>query len=250
MFRASLPKETAVLFKGIIESIKDLVQECNIDIYKNCLEIVAIDTSHVALIHMLLPKELFLEFECERDNSMGISLVTLSKVFKCMQQDDTMTLTRTNEDQLEISFKNQDRNMEFSLNLMDIDTERFEMPDCGAYDVELKMQTSMYSKIMSNFSLLGNDSCVIESKDNTLAISTNGDIGSSKITLSQNENIEIKAHSDVLSSFSMRYLLAFSKSTVSSQVSIYVSADIPLLVSYKYHTGFLNFFVAARLSDN
>lgn len=80
MFEAKLPK--ADILKKIIESIKDLVSEVNIDTTPTGISLQAMDSSHVALVSLQLSSDGFTEYRSDRAMTLGISINNLSKVLR------------------------------------------------------------------------------------------------------------------------------------------------------------------------
>ena len=74
---------SSAVFKKIIEAMKDLVTEGNLDCSGNGIAMQAMDSSHVSLIAMMLREEGFDHYRCDRNISLGINLATLSKILKC-----------------------------------------------------------------------------------------------------------------------------------------------------------------------
>ena len=50
------------------------------------------DSSHVSLVALLLRADGFDHFRCDRNISLGINLSSMSKVLKCCNNDDIVTL--------------------------------------------------------------------------------------------------------------------------------------------------------------
>lgn len=81
------------LLKKLIDSIKELVTDANWDCNDSGIALQAMDTSHVALVALLLRAEGFDPYRCDRNMSLGINLVSMSKILKCAGSDDAITLT-------------------------------------------------------------------------------------------------------------------------------------------------------------
>ena len=69
MFEARL--EEAETFKKLIESIKDLVVEVNMETTPNGITLQAMDTAHVALIGMNLKQEGFADYRSDKPITLG-----------------------------------------------------------------------------------------------------------------------------------------------------------------------------------
>ena len=83
--------EGAVL-KKLTEAMKDLVTEANFDCSTTGISLQAMDSSHVSLVALLLRADGFDHFRCDRNISLGINLSSMSKVLKCCNNDDIVTL--------------------------------------------------------------------------------------------------------------------------------------------------------------
>jgi proliferating cell nuclear antigen len=89
MFEASLAQ--ASLLKKILDAI-GLVAEANFDCSNTGISLQAMDTSHVALVAVLLRKSGFTQYRCDRNIPLGINLAALSKILKCAGNDDSVTI--------------------------------------------------------------------------------------------------------------------------------------------------------------
>lgn len=90
MFEARLTQ--GKVFKQLIEALKDLVQEANIDCSDDEMSIQAMDNSHVALVAVSLRSGGFDHFRCDRPISLGFNATNMGKILKCAGNDDIITL--------------------------------------------------------------------------------------------------------------------------------------------------------------
>ncbi len=108
MFQASLSE--VKVFKKIVEAIKDLVNEVNIETSPTGLSLQAMDSSHVALVSLELNGDGFEEFRSDRPMTLGINMGNLAKVMKLSSNDDSIVLKATeNTDKLTVIFKNKSK---------------------------------------------------------------------------------------------------------------------------------------------
>ena len=89
MFEARLVEGR--VFKQLIEAIKDLVQDANIDCSEDELSIQAMDSSHVSLVQVNLQSTAFDHYRCDRAISLGFNSANMSKILKCAGNDDSIT---------------------------------------------------------------------------------------------------------------------------------------------------------------
>lgn len=102
MFEARLVQ--GKIFKMVVEAMKDLVTDANLDCSKEGISLQAMDSSHVSLVSLLLRGQDFDHYRCDQEMSLGLNMVSLSKILKCSGQDDIITMS-ADPQQDEICFK-------------------------------------------------------------------------------------------------------------------------------------------------
>eukprot|EP01138_Halocafeteria_seosinensis_P008890 gb/GECG01009086.1/.p1 GENE.gb/GECG01009086.1/~~gb/GECG01009086.1/.p1 ORF type:complete len:132 (+),score=9.17 gb/GECG01009086.1/:1-396(+) len=102
MFEARLVQ--GKIFKMVVEAMKDLVTDANLDCSKEGISLQAMDSSHVSLVSLLLRGQDFDHYRCDQEMSLGLNMVALSKILKCSGQDDIITIS-ADPQQDEICFK-------------------------------------------------------------------------------------------------------------------------------------------------
>ncbi|RKP11157.1 proliferating cell nuclear antigen [Thamnocephalis sphaerospora] len=257
MFEARL-SQGAVL-KKLIESIRDLVSEGNFDCSENGLSLQAMDSSHVALVAMLLRPDAFDPYRCDRSMPLGISLKSLSSILRCASNDDVITLRAEDPaDQLSLVFENpqNDKVSEYVLNLMDIDSEHLGIPET-VYDAVVHMSSSEFQRICRDLQQLS-DSVSIDVSKEGVRFSAAGEVGSGSIALRQNTNVDsgdeatvIELQQQVNLTFSIKYLSMFAKTTpLCGRVTLCMSSDVPLLVEYKIdEVGYVRYYLAPKIEE-
>lgn len=104
MFEARLPDGN--IFKNVVEAIKDLLQDTNIDCTEEDLSIQAMDSAHVSLVAVNLNTAAFEHYRCDRTMSLGMNTSNVSKIFKMMGKSDSLVLkAEDNADNLTIMFE-------------------------------------------------------------------------------------------------------------------------------------------------
>ncbi|KAK0618280.1 putative proliferating cell nuclear antigen [Bombardia bombarda] len=255
--------EQASILKKVVDSIKDLVQDCNFDCNDSGIALQAMDNSHVALVSMLLKADAFSPFRCDRNIALGINLTSLTKVLRAAQNEDLLTLKAEDApDVLNLVFENSanDRLSEYDLKLMDIDQEHLGIPDTE-YAATISMPASEFKRITTDLMAMS-ESVTIEASKEGIKFSAQGDIGNGSVTLRQHANvdkpeeaIDIELSEPVSLTFSLKYLVNFCKaSSLSSTVKICLSNEVPLLVEYTIAGAagggsYLRFYLAPKIAD-
>lgn len=73
MFEAKLAQ--GVVMKKIVEAIKDLVNDVNLECSTTGMTLQAMDSSHVSLVSLTLRAEGFESYRCDRNITLGLNLV-------------------------------------------------------------------------------------------------------------------------------------------------------------------------------
>jgi proliferating cell nuclear antigen len=95
MFKATLSQ--SVTFRKLIDALKDLVSQVNIEASSNGLSLQALDSAHVSLVCLMLNEEGFEEYRCDKNMTLGLDLVEFSKILKMASSDDIMELHASEE---------------------------------------------------------------------------------------------------------------------------------------------------------
>jgi len=286
MFEATLEK--ASLLKKIIEAMKDLVTEGNFDTSKNGLSLQAMDSSHVALVSMLIQEGGFINYRCEKNMALGINLGSLSKILKCAGNDDKLTIcAEQNEDRLGLKFESGkgDRESSFDLKLMQIEGDSLGIPETD-YMAEIIMSSSEFQRICRDLTILG-ETVTINVDKEEVSFSSSGDIGKGDIKIRKSQGVDPKkkeikktkktnkedgennddnddTNVDTASdieitmiepcqlTFALRYLNLFSKATtLTDKVVLKLHHESPLVVSYEINdVGYIRYYLAPKIEED
>jgi len=258
MFEANLAQ--ANLLKKIIEAIKDLVEQANFDCSNAGISCQAMDSSHVALVSLLLRQDGFEAYRCDRSITLGINVTGMTKILKCSSNDDQVTLRADdNGDSVTFLFESNSNNRltEFDLKLMTIESEHLGIPDTE-YKATIKMPAAEFQRICRDLAVFG-DTVLISATKDGVKFSVTGDIGNGSITCKQTGDIDkpsestfIELQEAVSLTFALRYLNWFTKATpLAEQVTLSMSKDVPLVVEYRIgdDLGHIRYYLAPKIED-
>lgn len=258
MFEARLTQGR--VFKQLIEALKDLVQDANVDCSEDGLSIQAMDSSHVSLVAVELRSGGFDHYRCDRSISLGFNSANMSKILKCAGNDDVITLkAEDTADSLMLMFESpsQDRIADFELKLMDIDSEQLGIPDTE-YKCTIKMPSNEFQRIIRDLQVLG-DTCVIGCTKEGVRFSVSGDLGTGNVLIRANsapekeeDQVLIEMEEPVELTFALRYLNFFTKATsLGPSVIISMSPDVPVVVEYPIEeSGHIKYYLAPKIDEN
>lgn len=248
------------LLKKVLESIKDLVNDANFDCSATGFSLQAMDSSHVALVALLLRSEGFEHYRCDRNISMGMNLGNMNKMLKCAGNDDVITVKADDgSDTVTFLFEspNNDKIADFEMKLMDIDSEHLGIPE-AEYQSIVRMPSAEFARICKDLSSIG-DTVIISVTKEGVKFSTKGDIGTANIVCRQNTTVDkpdeatvIEMKEPVSLTFALRYMNSFAKATpLSHTVTISLSSELPVVVEYKIEEmGYIRFYLAPKIEED
>jgi len=250
-------------FKKIIDSLKDIASECNIQFDDSGLNFQTMDVSHVALCECSINISKFEEYQCEYPVSLGINFNSLTKLLKCVNPMDKMTMIfkENNRDKLNFEFvsTNNDKISQFEMKLMDIDQEQLGIPD-QEYDTIVTMPSSEFQNICNNLILIDDTVNLTVSKQG-ISFESLGELGKASIQMKcDSKSVEVVMNSDeesISSVFALRYFNFFSKATPLSPLVIFrLKPDFPIVVEYHLDTieeeedgSYIKYYLAPKMED-
>merc|ERR1712187_95317 len=223
------------------------------------LQVQSMDSSHVALVSLLLRESAFSEFKCDRPTSLGMNVDSLAKILKMCGTSDSLKLRWQSEADT-VSFQcegGEDRIADFDLKLMQIESEHMEIPE-QQYKVVAKLPSAEFQKICRDLKEFGETMQVSASKEG-IKFSVAGDVGSGNVMLKPRESekpedrVSLAVHEPVTTTFALRYLVNFAKAApLCGIVELGLGPDAPLLVRYdleKVDNGFMQFYLAPKIDE-
>lgn len=267
MFEAKLAE--GVILKRIIEAIKDLVTDVNLDVgpagkysfhlINIGISLQAMDTSHVALVSLNLSMEGFETYRCDSSVILGLNIANLSKVMKLADASDSITLQADQDpSHLKIKFENEKlaRSTEFHLNLISLDVEHLSIPDTE-YQSLITIGSGEWSKVCKDLQQLSEAVTIITKSDKCL-LGVEGQAGSGQICLANNQESEskdlmttIEVEEEVNQQFALNYLNMFNKaSSLSTYTRLCMHQEQPLVTEFKIDgLGVLKYYLAPKIAD-
>lgn len=232
--------EDGSVFTKIIEGIKELCPEGNLDFSKDGMHMQVMDAAHVSLCSMLMRTNLFKSYSCTEPVSLGINFKTLSMMLKNSSGELKLELSGDN---LIVTVHKMSGTAQYTLKLMDIDAEHLGLPDVE-YAANCVLPSVTFGKVMKDLSDFS-DSCTIHI-DDTLYVSSSGYNG--KVEWKSDDCKCVGSTSPL--EFSLRYMCLFSKCAVSPKVVLSMSDDIPISITFPIDQyGHMRFYLAPRTMD-
>lgn len=251
--------DEAALLKKIVDSIKDSVKLCNFNCTEHGITVQAVDDSRVLLVSLLVGQSAFSEYRCDRDITLGIDLESFSKIIRCGNNEDYLTLlAEDSPDNVMTIFedKKKERVSEYSLKLMDIDSEFLKIDDMD-YDSVINMPSGEFAKIVRDLKNLSESLNIIVTKE-SVKFSAEGENGTGSVVLKPytdmdhpDESISVNLENPVDLTFGLKYLNDIIKATsLSGTVTIKLADKTPALFEFKLDAGgYLRFYLAPKFDE-
>ena len=227
-------------FRILIEALKEILQDVNIEFDASGLKIVAMDVSHTVLVHLKLESKNFEHYYCSKDKLIiVVNMCNLFRLIKTMGNSDTLTLYVEEEDtnRLGIKIENSEKNSitQFRLNLLDLTEEVIQIPP-AEFESVITMPSSDFQKLCRDMGALA-DILEIRSMDNLLVFSCKGDFAEQETRLGQTQNgMTFKQNTKgeiVQGYFALKHLVLFTKCTnLCNSIELYLKNNYPLIIIY------------------
>jgi proliferating cell nuclear antigen len=241
----------AVAIKSVFEVLKDIINDVNLYFDEDGVHIIALDIARTALVHMTLASENFEEYDCTSRVIAGMNMANTYKLLKSVTNNDTLEMSITTGETLEIIVQNQTKrsSSKFNLKLLDIDEDLLESPDLDT-DIITTFPAVDFQRICRDMGNLADDISIFRD-GNMLELSCRGDFADQSTSIECPDDIEGR----VGNTFSLKYINLFTKATsMCSSVQLLQNSQddsLPIILRYTIaNLGDMKFYLSAKATDN
>ena len=245
------------IFRILIESLKEILPDTNIEFSPKGIRIITMDSSHTVLVHLRLDGSQFEQYVCAEKLVVGVNMQNLFRLIKTMGNNETLMLyiEQSDPSRLGIRIENGEKNTvtNFKLNLLDLDEEVIEVPPAKFSSV-ISIPSSDFQKIcrdMNNLSSL----IEIKSLNSQLIFTCQGDFAQQETVMGESVNtsginfVEKQNEFDIIQGvFSLKHLVLFTKCTnLCNSIQMFLQNDYPLIIAYQVGSlGEIKFCLAPK----
>ena len=227
--------------RTLFESLKEITADVNIEFSTKGLKMISMDQrkndrESLAIVHLTLDSDKFEEFYCEESFCIGVSLISVFKVLKTAKNSDViiMSVDKNDRTRFNITVKNNQKKIstENIVKTLDIDSYTIVIPDID-FDNVINIPSVDFQMYIRDLAICSNTVC-IETKDNKLIMTTEGDFASKKIIIEESpRGIRLSKSSTSCSKFNLKYMLLFTKGTnLCTNIELYLKDNFPLVIVY------------------
>jgi proliferating cell nuclear antigen len=228
----------AAPFRTLVEAIKDILTDANLEFDHTGLKIMAMDGTHTILVHLRLQADRFDEFHCPQKHVLGINMINFFKLVKTMSNNESIVLFMRKSDttKLGIEIMNGEKQMvtRFALNLIELDVRPIAIPAVQFPSI-ITMPATDFQKIIRDMHTLG-EVVEIQSASQELVFKCKGDYAEQETVFSIGQNglaQKMTVNEIVQGNFFLKHLVLFTKCTsLCSDISLYLKNDYPIIVEY------------------
>lgn len=223
-------------FRTLIEAIKDILSETNMEITSSGIKILSMDGTHTILVNMVLHADRFNEFYCEKNQIIGLNMINFFKLVKTMGNTDSIVLFMEKSDTTKLCVKimNGDKQMvtNYMINICDLDIEDIP-PQTDSFTNSICMPSSDFQKIVRDMNLIG-DNIEMLSARHELILRCKGDFAEQETILKSGAPSTVSDKKDIAQgAFGLKSLLLFTKFTsLCSEIKIFFKNNYPLIIEY------------------
>lgn len=233
----------ATTFKQLIDALKEILMDVNLEFDKTGMKIVAMDSTHVVLVHLKLEADKFEHYYCEKKMYVGINMLKLHMLIKTISNGDILTLFIDKDDNnsLGIRIENAEKKVRttYKLAMLDINAVEYEIPPVD-FPTIITMPSIDLQKIIRDMHNLA-DNVEVRYVDNQIRFSCKGDFVKQETILGTDNNLYLSivknsenAHEIIQGIYSSKYLTMFTKCTnLYNMVEIYLKNNFPLILKYQ-----------------
>lgn len=231
----------ASTFKQVIDALKEILMDVNLEFDETGMKVVALDNTHVVLVHLKLEADKFETYHCEKKVYVGINMLKLHLLIKTIGNNDVLTLfiDKNDTNHLGINIENPDKNMKtiYKLAMLDINVININIPPAD-FQTVITMPSIDFQKIVRDMHNLA-DFIEIRNVGDQITFSCKGDFCSQEthIGSEKTSTVNIKNNSDqeiIQGVYNLKYLSTFTKCTnLSNIVEVFIKNSYPLVLSYQ-----------------
>lgn len=235
----------ATTFKQVIDSLKEILMDVNLEFDEAGMRIMALDNSKLVMVHLRLDASRFEHFYSARKLYVGVNMLKLYAIIKTIGSNDMLRLFIDADDpnHLGIRISNNEKGIctTYKLSMLDINVLDVKIPPAD-FETIITMPSVDFQKIIRDAHNLS-DFIEIRNVGNQLHFACKGDFCTQESVLGaekgevQINNRSTKAHDIIQGVFSLKYLTMFTKCTnLSAIVEMYLKNSYPLVLKYDVAT--------------
>jgi len=251
-----LKVDNSRILRAIIETLSSIIDETTIVVTPKEFTIKAMDPSRICLLKLVIKKEGFDDFECNKECKIGLNLDDFNKILKRASSNDSIILEyQEDEQKIKIKMKrdNSTRTRTFSLALLDVDIE--EVPLGNLLKIEFNaiwdMNIDHFNEALKDAEIYSEILNVKATENEGLLFSSSGQIGEMQYDFGLEDLFEPDISEENKGAYSLTFLKSILKiAAITENFKVSLKTDHPLKIEFGLlEGGELKYFLAPRVEN-
>jgi proliferating cell nuclear antigen len=246
-------------FQVIFQNIRLFSENVNAVFSSTGLSIQTMDSSHISILELNIPKMWFHSYEVNADVVVGMNTVLFLKVLTTREKGQSIQiiLPENDADKLNIKFHS-DNSMfdkDFEVPMVDLDTDTLAIPEME-YQAEFSLPSSHFYGLVNQLKLFGDCVDISCSEEKITLCSNSIDSGKMMVNIAIDDltAFAIDEGETLNISFSLNHLynmVQFHK--ITTNMEIFLKSGFPLKIRMKIANesdAFISMYLAPKISDD
>lgn len=249
----NLGNERLNMFKKVIESLSDIVDQMEIKCTSSGLSIQVMDSMHVGMADIFFSNDFFKNYRCDRDVQLGIPLKNFVMILRGIALEDKSVLKFSCEDSpqiLKIQHTLPNSHYESDITLYQIGSETYNIP-AMEYTSVIKMPSDQFRSISKLIGSFG-DFISFDCAKDSISFNQTADMLRNHMTLkADNDQVFIDSSEPINVEISMKYLNLVNKvSSLSPTICLNLGDCSPVFFDINFFgLGYFKFYVAPKAKE-
>lgn len=251
-----LKVDNSRILRAIIETLSSIIDETMIVVTPKEFTIEAMDPSRICLLKLVIKKEGFDDYECNKACKIGLNLDDFDKILKRSSSNDSITLEyQEDEQKIKIKMKREGstRTRTFSLALIDIEYEEVPMDNLLKieFDAIWDMNIDHFNEALKDAEIYSEILNLKATEDEGLLFSSSGQIGEMEYNFDLEDLFEPDISGENKGAYSLTFLKSILKiAAITENFKISLKTDHPLKIEFGLlEGGGLKYFLAPRVEE-
>ena len=248
------------VFTQLFQFLKAFTDVIVIQVLEDKLYVQGMDNAHVSLFEINLSSTWFESYVIDKNESIGVNNVILSKILSTREQNQNICLHKTTEDKLNITFDSDDKNefkKEYLMPLIDVDHEQMNITP-NEYNLEITMDSKKFKNMIDEFNNFGTNLQVTYDGQNEkiMMVMETENMGNMMVHVNLDDMQECAINEDEFQTcaYSVKYIYNMCQyHKIAKYVHLCFSHDVPLqckyIISDNEESDYIRFFLAPKMED-
>jgi len=230
------------LFNTIFDNIKQYSDTVKFEINNEGLHIQSIDTANTCILDFKIIKNYFNSFKIDKSYILDFDITDITKIFKVINKTNLILFTLQDDNILKIISESSENNIKkiFKINSISTNSEFLNL-DTLVINNDFRTESKQLLTIFTDLFMFSDDITLLINSFGFQFIVNNDNI-KSKYCIDS-----IKYHSEINTSFSLKYLSKFKLLSLFETVNIKLDNNTPILFNLNDDNISINFILSPKI---